>query len=184
MAEKLLSPGPLYIYTKGKEFALNEVEYVGEYHYRGKDAYTGPIPSIESKKLEKYHPSKDVLRYIKVHPKQKVFLTYVEPTKGLVFPTENNYITGVMKRFFVQHRLEKETIVELDYDQASSYGKEKGIDPVLYQLTSLKWMITTDSKKIDLVEFENFRVVQTANKEMPGLADVIYNYIEFSEIII
>lgn len=184
MAQKLMSTGPLYNYTKGKEFVLDETEYVGEYHYKGNDAYTGPKPSIDSKKLEMYHPSIDVLRYIKIHPKQKVFLTYVEPTRGLIFPTENNYVTGIMQRFFVQHRLQKENIVELDFEQASVYSKEKGIDPVLYQLVSLKWAVTRNPKKIDLIKLENFKFVLEANKQMPGLSDVIYNYIEFSEIII
>jgi hypothetical protein len=184
MTTYLNSESAFYKYTKGKEFALDGEEYIGEYHYQGKTPYTGPEPLNGAKKLERYHPSKDVLLYIKIAPKQKSFLTYVEPTKGLVYPTENNYNSRSMYRFFVQNRLEKEFIVEIDTDQVSHYSKDNGINPVKYQLLELKWMITRNPKELDKIAFENYKTVREANKEMPGIADYIFSYNEFSEIII
>lgn len=172
-----------YRYTKGKEYCLNLEEYIGEYHLRGSDAYSEPIPSKTSKLLARYHPSKQVLIYNQLAPLQQVFLFYTEPTKGVVYPTEDNFGSEEMYRFFVQHRL-NQNIIEIDYAQAANHGKQSGIDPVTYQLLELKWKITKNPKKLKEIGFANSKQVQKMNREMPGLADNIFSYTEFSEVII
>lgn len=172
-----------YRYTKGKEYCLDLEEYIGEYHFRGGVAYTGPVPSDASKPLFRYHPSKQVLIYNQLAPKQQLLLSYVEPTKGVVYPTPDNFSSEEMFRFFVQHRINK-NIIEIDYAQAIIHGKPSGIDPVLYQLSELKWRITNNSKKLKDIGFANAKQVQKINREMIGLADSIFSYTEFSEVII
>lgn len=173
-----------YRYTKGKEYALDLEEYIGEYHFRGASPYSGPIPSEDSKPLAKYHPSKHVLIYNQLFPKQQILLTHTEPTKGAVYPTEDNFGAGEMFRFFVQNRLNKNIIIEIDHTQAANYGKPSGIDPTLYQLGELKWKLTKVENKLRTIGFANSKEVQKLNKEMVGIADVIFSYTEFSEIII
>lgn len=173
-----------YLYTKGKEFCLGLEEYIGEYHLNGTIPYTGPKSTPTAKRLERYHPSKQFLTYINLAPKQKSFLTYVQPTKGFVYPTEDNYNLGTMYRYFVKNRLNQEQIIEIDDVQAKHYSKDYGIDPVIYQFISVPWTITRDITKLKSVEIENTKATIRANFEMPGLSDNIYSYTEFSEIII
>jgi hypothetical protein len=173
-----------YRYTKGKEYCLDLEEYIGEYHLRGFDAYTGPINLATSKKLAKYHPAVSVLRYNELHPTKTKILTYVEPTKGFVYPDENAYADGVFYRFFVKNRLNPELILEIDLDQAKLYDSENGIDPTIYQFQDLKWNITRTAGKLQYVILENIKNTTIANKKMPGLITQIFSYNEFSEIII
>lgn len=184
MASFLNSSTAFFKYTKGKEFALDTEEYIGEYHYQGKDAYTGPKPSKSAEKLSKYHPAKQVLIYNKLMPKKKSILTYAPPTKGLIYPSDDELQAGEMMRFFVQNRLDKNEIIEIDHDQAKHYSKDYGIDPVLYQYLELPWKITKNEKQLKAVGFENAKQVLKANKEMIGIANSIFSYIEFSEVII
>jgi hypothetical protein len=173
-----------YRYTKGKEYCLGYEEYVGEYHFRGASAYTGPIKGDDSKKLTKYHPSEQVLRYNELNPASNKILTYVEPTRGFVYPNENAYSDGSFFRFFVKRRIPPYDILEIDLDQAKSYATDGGIDPVIYQLGQLKWHITRTYSKLKFVETENKKSTIIENYKMQGLATNIYSYTEFSEISI
>ena len=173
-----------YRYTKGKEYCLDLDEYIGEYHLRGSDAWTGPIAAIDSNKLAKYHPSKPVLRYNELQPTKTKILTYVEPTKGFVYPDENAYVDGSFYRFFVKNRINPEMILEIDLDQAKLYDVENGIDPTIYQYQEVRWNITRTAGKLQYVILENIKNTTNANKKMPGLITQIFSYNEFSEIII
>jgi hypothetical protein len=175
---------PSYRYTKGKEYSLDLNEYIGEYHLRGSDAYTGPIKTSESRKLEKYHPAIQVLRYNSLKPENIIAMTYVEPTFGFVYPSDTAYTEGVFYRFFVKYLGPAESVIEIDMDQASNYGIRNGIDPNLYQLGELKWYITRNISRLKWVETENKKSAIDLNLKMRGVSNIIYSYTQFSEISI
>jgi hypothetical protein len=173
-----------FLYTKGKEYSLDLEEYIGEYNVIGRDAYTGPTKTETSRKLVKYHPSKQVLKYNQLIPSNADVLTYVEPTVGLVYPTDENLAAGVMYRFFVKKRSDPRIVLEIDIEQASNYSKRNGIDPSLYQLGELKWKITTNINLLPTIKLENAKELVKLNRNMPGVSDIVFSFDEFSNIVI
>lgn len=175
----------LYLYTKGKQFILGLEEYIGEYHKRGSEVYSGPIPDSKSKKLGEYSPDIAVRLYDTIRPDEIKIRKFIDPVDGKIYPTDSQYELGIFTRYFVKKRNEKNNVIfELSSDDVKTYGKPGGIDDGLYQLTELNWFISKKELYIDTVSMKNRNAVGVKNKEMPGLKDHILNYFEFSFIMI
>lgn len=181
-----LEDNKTFLYTKGNQFSLDFKEYIGEYHYQGNDAYTGPEVMINSKKLSRYNKNLDIMIYDNIKPiTLKNVTLYVEPEDCFVEPTENNYIDGYFIRYYVKRRNGIDaTIYEINSDEVSRYGKPGGIDPGLYQLEELIWNISKSARYPDSIQQQNMKNILTANKKMSGLVDIHLNYFEFSYIVI
>ncbi len=179
-----------YLYTKGGEFSLDGVEYVGEYHIIGFDVRTGPVPSQSSKLLRQYYT--DPLLY--EYDKARAFKSrdVVEPNQSVVRPRESDYTTGFMVRYFVERAGSFEGYpIEIDKLQYASYGKEGGISGDVYNSVAINWKLTgprnnvftQDGTLYEMGIFEhNQQVVYSATRIIPSLPGAIKNYLEFAKI--
>ena len=170
-------------YTKGKEYILGLDEYIGEYHFRGRDAWSGSEPSITSKKLELYSSFLEVRRYNIIKPDSRKIDTFREPYHIIPVPTESNYNIGNITRYFVKNRyVDYPLIIEIDSNQINTYGKLNGIDDVKYQLESLFWYISLTEKTVNRISLLNSTNLITLNRKMPGIIEFIPNLFEFSAL--
>lgn len=178
-----------YLYTKGYEFSLEGVNYVGEYHKDGKDFKTEPIPSITSKALTKYYSDPLVYDYDKARgfPKR----IRVIPNQIVWAPISTNYTTGFATRYFVERAGNYEGYpIEIDQDQRQLYGKEGGIDEGAYSVLTLKWKLTGSERSLyrnnqlyaeGIYEY-NQRQVIIGTRVIPNIESAIKSYTEYAKI--
>lgn len=172
-------------YTKGKEYSLDLKEYIGEYHFRGIEPWTEPLPSVTSRKLSAYSDSFGVMEYDMIRADQTILKKYADPYTMFPTPTEKDYDLGTIVRYFVKDRtINVPVIIEIDSVQASKYGAVLGIDPVKYQLGSLIWAISAKEITIDKISLVNTKSLYIFNKTMPGIIDYLPNTFELSFIVV
>lgn len=170
-----------HLYTKGKEFTVGLTEYIGYYHLNGKTPFSGPIHNGFSKKLEAYNSSPGILIYNQLKPENKILSTFIEPYATPVSPTDAQYNSGMFTRYFLAKRNTFLNIIyEVNSDMVAKYGKEKGIDNNLYQLTKMQWAITKNSKLKLQVQADNAINLRIANNDMRGLSNIITSLYEYS----
>lgn len=178
-----------YLYTKGKEFSLNGVEYIGEYHLEGKLAKTGPIKAATSLVLRKYYPNQMLYEYDRCRnfPERP----RVEPNQIVWTPIDTSYRTGFATRYFVERIGNFEGYpIEIDSEQAELYGKDNGIDEGAYILVKIQWKLTGSERNIvkngevyveGIFEYNQKQVIQ-ATRQIPNLPAAIRSYTEFARI--
>jgi len=173
-----------YLYTKGFEYSLDGVNYVGEYHLSGTKAATGPVPSTDSKILRQYYSNPEMYIYDKARGfKQR---PRISPDQWVFRPTETDYENGYINRFFVEREGPTESYpLEIDFLQAAKYGRDGGIDEGLYTLAKLKWLLVGYERNTTINGFflegvyeHNLREVRQAMGKIPKLFEAIKNYTE------
>lgn len=169
-----------YLYTKGGEFSLNGLDYVGEYHYFNKVPRTGPVPSNESRTLLKPYKNKDNYVYDKVLNFRNPIQTYIEPVPYIFIPTDSDYVSGFASRYFVQKINTTESYpIEIDNEQYSTIQTPGGIDGGLYNSATISWKLTGYQEDIQTY---NRREVLQAKKQIPELEYIIKSYLDFAKI--
>lgn len=177
------SPGRndnLYKYTKGGEFSLDGVEYIGEYHYISNVPKTGPIPSNDSKMLQRLYRNPDHYTYDKLHNYNPAVLNFVEPIPYLYTPSEQNYQAGFDTRYFVE-KIEDELsfALEIDYDQYNLLGRPGGIDNAIYTSAEIRWQLT--GRRDDIIKNNEMELFK-ASKAVPSINYAVKNFLEFARI--
>lgn len=182
--------GKEYRYTKGYEYSLDGVNYIGEYHLRGQIARTEPVESPTSKTLTKYYSNHDLYQYDKARnfPKR----VRVIPNQIPWSPKQADYKVGFATRYFVERAGNMEGYpIEIDSQQAGLYGKDGGIDEGVYTIASINWKLTGPLRNMmfngQLIEgiFEhnqNETIRQT--RIIPNIESAIKNYTEFAQVTI
>lgn len=178
-----------YLYTKGGEFSLNGVEYIGEYHYEGKLAKTEPIPSAASKTLRKYYADQMLYQYDRCRnfPDRP----RVVPNQIVWAPLDTNYSTGFATRYFVERAGNFEGYpIEIDLEQSEKFGKDNGIDEGVYSLVKIQWKLTGSERTIykngqvyieGIFEYNQRQVIQ-ATRVIPNLPAAIKSYTEYARV--
>lgn len=178
-----------YLYTKGNQLSLDGQNYVGEYHISGKLAYTGPVHSVNSKRLRKIYTNPDLYQY----DKARNFIERVrsEPNQIVWSPIETEYVTGFATRYFVERMGRMEGYpIEIDQQQADNYGANRGIDEGIYILVRLKWKLTGSLRNIyrngqlhseGIYEY-NLREVRSKGREIPNLEFGIKSFTEYARV--
>lgn len=178
-----------YLYTKGKEYSLDGKEYIGEYHIAGDVARTGPIPDRSAQTLRKYYT--DPILYDYDRARNFEARSAVEPNQSVIYPKESDYITGFIKRYFVERSAGYDGYpIEIDRTQYQSYGKVGGLDGASYNLAVITWKLTGPERNIyknDMLHakgiFEsNQEEVYKATRIIPTLPSAIRDYLEFARI--
>lgn len=178
-----------YLYTKGKEYSLDGVEYIGEYHLEGRTAKTGPIKDAASKVLRKYYPNQMLYDYDRCRnfPRRE----RVDPNQIVWAPIDSNFTTGFATRYFVERTGNYEGYpIEIDLEQADKYGKEGGIDEGVYVLVKIPWKLTgfertvykNNEVYVEGIFEHNQRQVILATRVIPNLREAIRNYTEYARI--
>lgn len=115
----------------------------------------------------------------------------VVPTYFHLSPTNQDYKRGYITRYFAKktNSLDHSTIVEIDKEQFSGYGKKlHGIDDALYQVISLKWKISGPKNDVldksgSIIETgvsqTNARTLKRKDKEMRGIGIYLGSLLEF-----
>lgn len=196
-------------FTSGKEWMTLEdwKEYIGYYHIYDStnEIFTEsdwhPTKSRVLVRYEERHPSylkyNDMVNYQlwrgqkteKIGPVQyKRFTAPIAVIRNLTSEEESS---GVMTRYFVFKRNERETKypIEIDQTQASKFENTRaGINQFLYELVEIPWKI--DGPEFDVIQNgvlkvpgvfnTNRRIVDKFSKKFPILGKVLTNFREFS----
>lgn len=169
-------------YTKGREFILDDykqTEYVGLYHtLPNGDSWTGAEPNVNSKKIliKRFNESGDVKTYKQI--KNISQSNYTAPVSFLPVPTELDYSTGFINRFFIQKRNEPySTIQEIDVFQYNTINTRNrpGISGLMWNSVEIKWTI-----KGVYAEMLNLQEIAKAEQQnFPSLSTFLKNPLEF-----
>lgn len=170
----------LYLYTKGLEFSLNGLNYIGEYHLIGGVPKTGPIPSDKSEELHRAYQNPDHYTYDKVFNFKVPTRNFIEPKPYIYKPDEQDYIVGSDARYFIE-KVDDELsfAIEIDQKQYRSIGRPGGIDGGLYLSAAINWKLT--GKREDIIK-QNEDALYLASKKIPSINYAVKNFLEFARI--
>lgn len=173
------------LYTFGEEW-MNEdgVEYIGAYHkYITNEVYTESKwkPGLSVKLVAYEHQNPIVKSYKKI---KNINVKYQHVNPYIVSLNYNDIKKGSIVRFFLQKQNDL-SIIEID---STSYDKwtMNQVDNNLYTAIKIDWYITGlehDIKQNGVitpsVSTLNKKQVKAAEKNMPGIINVLTNYSEF-----
>ena len=168
-----------YLYTKGKEFSINGIEYIGEYHIDSNmQPKTGPTrDNTGAQVLSKYYTNPEIYNYDKI-TKENVTM-YGGVFDKVNLPTDKDYEKGEFNRYFVYKVNEPNPIFhEIDLLEFGVYGSEGGIDSVLYNVIIFPWIIKGDSEYVVNTNYSTAYGIATRN-HIPGLVDAISNFAKY-----
>ena len=196
-----------YLYTRGLQYSLNGVEYIGEYHIIGPDAFTGPTPiktddnininnsisvlnprqnitSLKTQdqglKLTSYYSSLNNYSYDNII-KSKLISNFRSPKQIMYQPKDSAYDAGIDSRYFVQKRgADDNFAIEIDINQWELIGSYRGIDNGLYYAAAIKWMLVGT---YDYVYNYNQQELIKAEPLVPNIMYAIKNFTEYSKLI-
>jgi len=169
-----------HLYTKGAEFSLNGLNYIGEYHLVGDIPRTGPIPSQTSEELHRAYENPDHYTYDSVFSFDVPTRKFIEPKPYIYRPDEQDYIVGSDTRYFVE-KVDDELsfAIEIDQRQYRSVGLSGGIDGGLYLSAAINWKLT--GKREDIIR-HNEDELYLASKKVPSINYAVKNFLEFARI--
>lgn len=170
----------LYLYTKGNEFSLNGNNYIGEYHFESQLPFTEAVPSKTAQPLYRSYGNVDHYTYDRLFNFQVKPLYYTDPKPHVYSPTDQAYKVGVDTRYFVQRVINVNSYpIEIDQTQFENIGKVSGIDPGIYSIVKIRWMLV--GSKQTLLE-SNGAAIQAAQKKIPSIQYVIKGALEKTKI--
>lgn len=171
----------VYLYTKGREFSLDGNNYIGEYHFEGGTAKTGPVKSDDSKVLRRYYNVQDHYLYDKSFKFNVKVLSYLDPVPYLYKPREQVYISGYDSRYFVEKVDDENSYaIEIDQVQYQGLGKPGGIDGGLYLGAIVNWRFTGIREEVIK---HNQREIDKASIKLPSVAYAVRSLLEFTRVI-
>lgn len=171
----------IFLYTKGGEYSLDGVEYIGEYHKVRGIAKSGPTSkTTNSRVLQRLYSNPDHYVYDKVFNFEVGVLQFVEPKPHRFTPTDASYETGYEMRFFVE-RIEDDLSypIEIDNIQYSLINEPGGIDGGIYLSTSVRWKLT--GREQDIID-HNEAELNKASRIVPSVNYAVKNFLEFARI--
>lgn len=176
--------------TFGKQFQLSDgTEYIGRYH----QYIDGKVFSQAS-----YSPSRSVelFPYIEQNTKTSDYeelvgrAQFISPKFSAVSVSKKEFAAGKITRYFIRARNNNSNldIIEIDKNQFNLWKQQSGgIDSDYYLAIELTWKLTgprfddiSVQPKISGVEDTNRRIVFLKNPEMPGIADFLTDYTEYT----
>lgn len=170
-----------YLYTKGYEFSLDGKNYIGEYHYEGTIAKTGPIKSDDSKPLRRFYNIQDHYLYDKSFNFEVKVLGYANPIPYLYKPREQVYISGYDSRYFVEKVDDENSYaIEIDQTQYQKIGKPGGIDSGLYLSAIVNWRFTGIREEVIK---HNQIEIEKASRKLPSVIYAVRSFLEFTRVI-
>lgn len=175
------------LFTQGKEFMTEDnVEYIGRYHrYITGEIYTESNWDVrKSKRLIKYveNVTKQSFVYDTLQP--NLTLKYIQPNTHSVTISKNDISTGYITRYFIK-KINNENIIEINQIQYNAWLQDV-IEKKMHIALSLTWYIsgtiedeTSGVVTIPGVISKNQKQVSYASKTLPGLSNMLTNFIEY-----
>ena len=170
------------LYTPGEEFIIGDgTDYIGQYHALPTGQYfSGPRPEDTSVEIlrKKISVTDDALIYRNTkkqkEPQSEVPIS-IEPR-----PTDDDYNSGNMVRYFVQKRNSPlNTIVEIDsvqFNKINTVGNP-GINGNLWAKLRIEWKISKLPSAA--ARNRNMNTLIIANQVFPGISSFLKNTLEF-----
>lgn len=169
----------IYLYTKGGEFSLNGINYVGEYHLDGTIPKTGPILSEDAIQLRNLYLNANSYVYDSLRKFKKLVTQHQDPKPYLYAPTSQVYAVGFDTRYFVEKiEDDKSYAIEINQQQFNLIGQPNGIDTGLYPIAVVNWKLTGNI--IDIVAHNELEIYR-ASFTCPSAAYAVRNYSEFAQ---
>lgn len=188
--------GSNYLYTKGGELSIDGKEYIGQYHIYGNIPFTGGEHTLESKRLQPYYEDQNLYSYdIKTNPIFRA--NQVAPKAYTATPTDTDYQTGYMFRYYAQKRVQQDAIVyELSESDYNNAGRFNGLDLGIYNTTLVTWKLTgplrsqivrnqlpngviLENEVEGIIDYNQKQII-LANQALPGIRSSILDYAEFA----
>ena len=170
----------LYLYTKGGQFSLDGVPYIGEYHLNGDQAYTGPTRTKQAKVLRRRYINPDHYTYDQLSQFDVAALQFVDPIPFLLSPTMVDYQRGFCQRYFVEKRGASNSYpVEIDIQQYQKVGQAGGVDGGLYGHVTIEWKLVGTVSSSE--QFNRHQLLM-GSKQVPNIVYAVRNFIEFARI--
>jgi len=176
-------------YTKGGELSLNGKDYIGPYYVVNGKVWTGKPGNPDAKQLTEYYPDNDVYQYDALRGFNVRQKTYALPVYSPPAPIAKDYQLGYIYRYLAVPVLHPERVpVEISIAQANAFGKKGGIDPGLYILLTIKWVISgpattmkSQTTTILGIEESNKTTVNSFTTKYPKVLYAFKNYMEFAQ---
>ena len=180
-------------YTKGNQFTVKETgqEYRGVYHIANGKTYTGKPGNERPKELlPLIYDRFSTYTYDKVSEFKKKVRTYKRPRYFRPTPVDKDYRAGYIFRYIVTHNLQlTKSPTEITPKSADLFGGPGGIDPGLYTLHKVKWVIAGDAVDyktqggvILSIENQNRDTVAKIARKYPTIVFAFKNFTEFAEL--
>lgn len=172
--------GNNFLYTKGGEFSLNGVDYIGEYHLVDDMAKTYPSANPNSQLLRRIYKNPDHYIYDRLHDFDIPVLQYIDPKPYVYKPDDQDYSVGFDTRYFVEKVDDDNSFaIEVDQEQYNNIGRAGGIDGGLYLVATVRWKLT--GRREDIIK-HNETEIYKASKFCPSVNYAIKNFLEFTRI--
>lgn len=174
-----------HLYTKGKQFSINGIEYIGEYHLVNKKPFTGPESSDFSEPLTVYYSNHDHYSYDSlIIGTNKTFVkVFGQPIPFIPNPTSSDYDIGIIERFFVKDQFFKDAYgIEISkqyFDNINSESVVGSINGARYISVGIQWKIS--GLRFDLFEFNKDQIL-IGSRVINDLAYVLPNVLQFAKI--
>lgn len=194
-----------HLYTKGGEYSLDGVEYIGEYYVEENIARTGPTPPVNTdevnavgdpdlinpktrlfvqktadwgKELRRIYPTNYQYEYEKLKDFYVKVNLFIDPRPYIYQPKESAYSAGFDERFFVQKRGDDASYaIEIDISQWELIGYPRGIDDGLYAYTSVNWKLVG---AYDYIAQQNELALFKAQRLVPSILYSVRNFTEYA----
>jgi hypothetical protein len=174
------------LYTSGGEFQTEDgVEYRGAYHrYTTNEIYTGATWNATTSKklvlLERMQ-NRDLV-YAKL--KRQLQTKFITPRAVKPSPTQSDYKSGYIDRYFLK-KCNEPVFIEIDSAQQRLWSRGV-IDRALYKSITLRWFISGNIEDVNTgnslqrgVITKNTIAVQFAQQELPGIADILTDPLQY-----
>lgn len=155
------------------------------YYHKNANPYTGPVELIDSIPYRIFPGGKERL-YTQTELNTQLVRNRITvkggskaPQSTLPTPQIRDYEFGKIFRYIVQKRTDPyNTIIEISENQKTYYTPQnkRGIDPRIYNLVEVPWMITGE---IEFVTYTNLRTVQVLETVFPGLSYYLRDPLQF-----
>ena len=173
------------LYTPGLQYmTFSNVEYIGLYHkYTTGEVYTGATynPRTSIKLIEYKEQDPNVIQYNSISSVNLNFNSF--KTYNVVI-TKDDITIGFIRRYIIKKNNESK-FYEVDKKTYDDYQNNK-IDQALYSAVELIWQITGNlndirdgSILIPSVQSNNAKLIQAAERTMPGLSSYLTDLLQY-----
>lgn len=175
------------LFTQGKEFMTEDnKEYIGSYHrYITGEIYTESNWNVrKSKRLVKYVEITTKRSFVYDTLKPNIALKYIQPNAHNITISKNDIRNGYITRYFIK-KINSETIIEINQTQYNAWLQDV-IEKKMHVAITLTWYISGNIEDITSgivaipgVISKNQKQVAYASKTLPGLSNILTNFIEY-----
>jgi hypothetical protein len=175
------------LFTQGKEFMTEDnVEYIGSYHrYITGEIYTESNWDVrKSKRLIEYVETTTKQTFVYDTLKPNIELKYIQPNAHNVTINKTDIRNGFITRYFIK-KINNETIIEINQNQYNAWLQDV-IEKKMHIAITLTWYISGNIEDITSgivvipgVISKNQKQVAYASKTLPGLSNILINFIEY-----